>query len=279
MSKYRKELEKLTDERRYSFRGILTYTGYKDTGRYSYNHGTLYSPTFMLKNVEYWNKENNSWVFVADHLWMNYTKQFKYYFPLLKGDFIYFNGRITKYSYKDGINVRVSMPTKVKVEREGNLIEKTCTDVIEDWVLVNIIDKENREYYEARDKIDSLFRMKHYFFVVNNIGEVEVFLNIGGQWLSKRQYKNKYQNREDVIAIYKKNPKPKSKIIVYGQDQDNVFERTPNPDGSLEVSPSEIQKLYNKHKKSCWYDYNDYYYEDDEEYEDEYRDLYVEVEK
>lgn len=258
MSKYRTELEELTDERRYSFRGIFTYTGYKNTGRFSDKYGILYSPTFMLKNVEYWNEENNTWEFVAEHLWLNYTKQFKYYFPLLKNDIIYFNGRIKKYSYKDGINVRINIPTKVKVERNGDIIDKTCTEVLEDWELVEIIDNENREYYTARDTIDSLYYLKNYFFVRNNIGDVEVLLNLDNKWISKYEYKNTYQDREDIVELYKRNPKPKSKIVIYEQGKDNPFGREPNSDGSLEVTHSEIQKLYNKYQTE-YEEYEDFY--------------------
>lgn len=249
MSKYRTELDELTDERRYSFRGELKYTGYKDSGGYSYLYETKYSPTFMLINIEYWDEENHIWQFVADHLWMNYTKQFKYYFPLLKNDMIYFDGRITKYSYKDGINVRISIPTKVKVERNGNIIEKTCTEVLEDWELVNIIDEENKEYYEARDKIDNLYYLNNYVFAIPNIGGIEVFLNIDDKWMSKTQYKNKYQAREDIIELYKRNPNPATKIILHEQGKNNPFGREPNSDGSLEVTLTEIKKLYKKYKK------------------------------
>lgn len=260
MSKYRTELDELTDERRYSFRGIFTYTGYKNTGRFSDKYGILYSPTFMLKNVEYWNEENNTWEFVAEHLWLNYTKQFKYYFPLLKDDIIYFNGRIKKYSYKDGINVRINIPTKVKVERNGDIIDKTGTEVLEDWELVEVIDNENREYYAARDTIDSLYYLKNYFFVRNNIGDVEVLLNLDNKWISKYEYKNTYQDREDIIELHKRNPNPKSKIVIYEQGKDNPFGREPNSDGSIEVTPSEIQKVYNKYQTEyeeyedfdCW---------------------------
>lgn len=186
-----------------------------------------------------------------------YTKQFKYYFPLLKNDIAYFNGRITKYRYKDGINVRINIPTKGKVERDGKTINKTCTEVLEDWELVEIIDKENREYYEARDKIDNLFHMNNYFFVSNTIGEVEVLLNIDNKWISKSEYKNKYQSRGDILELYKRNSNLVSKIVVYGQGTDNPFGRKPNADESLEVIASEIQKLYNKFEKEyhdyeCW---------------------------
>lgn len=257
MSKYRTELDELTDERRYSFRGIFTYTGYKNTGRFSDKYGILYSPTFMLKNVEYLNEENNTWEFVAEHLWLNYTKQFKYYYPLLKDDIVYFNGRIKKYNYKDGINVRINIPTKVRVERNWNIIDKTCTEVLEDWELVEVIDNENREYYTARDTIDSLYYLKNYFFVRNNIGDVEVLLNLDNKWISKYEYKNTYQDREDIVELYKRNPKPKSKIVVYEQGKDNPFDRKPNSDGSIEVTPSEIQKLYNKYQTE-YEDYEDY---------------------
>lgn len=101
MSEYRKKLEQLTEERRYSFRGVLTYTGYKDSSKYRYTK-SYYVPTFMLQNVEYWDEENNAWEFVADHLWMNYTKQFKYYYPLLKDDIKDKNNIFHKKPKKDG---------------------------------------------------------------------------------------------------------------------------------------------------------------------------------
>ena len=204
MSKYRKKLEKLTDKDRHSFCGDFKYTGYKLDYISSFGN-LIYKPTFMLKNVKVLNKETNDWEIVADHLWINYTKNFKYFFPIQEGDVVYFDGRIKEYSSKNGVNVKIERPTKVKVLRDSKELEKDEDNVLEDKAMVEIFDKENAEYYEARDTIQNALNIPHYHFASENYSNIESYLKVGEEeWLSQEDFKKKYVEREDVVELYRK---------------------------------------------------------------------------
>lgn len=101
--------------------------------------------------------------------------------------------------------------------------------------------KNNKDYYHARDKIDGLYYIENYYYIVNNIGPVEVLVKLDGKWLSKDQYKNKYQTREEVVSLFERNQDPPIQITVYNQDENNVFHKKPKKDGSVIVSHEELK--------------------------------------
>lgn len=56
---------------------------------------------------------------IADHLWMNLTKQFLTYGWLEKGDVLQFDGRITDDQSKQEKIYDIEQPTKVSIVRNG----------------------------------------------------------------------------------------------------------------------------------------------------------------
>lgn len=248
MSKYRKKLEELTDARRYSFRGVFKYTGYKMDYINSYGN-EIYKPTFMLKNLEVYNEETDKWEYSSDHLWMNYTKNFKYFYPLKEGDIVYFNGRITGYRSRNGYNIKIERPTKVKVVRGEEELKKDEDNVLEDKEMVKIFDEENKEYYEARDNILDALKIPHYYFAMSIYDDIESYLKVGDEWLSQTDYRKNYIEREDVVELYNKVKPLVCKIDYYDSDKKQ----------RVKVSKKEIESAYGSYRDEMDI-YDDYRY-------------------
>lgn len=250
MSEYRKKLAKLTSKERFRFFGTFKYSGYKD----SYNpkaFGPSYVPTFMLKDVKYYNEEKDSWDYVADHLWMNYTKSFKYFFPLREGDKIYFNGRITPYTSKKGENVRIERPTQIKVFRGEEELQKDEKNILKDYEMVQIFDEENKDYYTARDEILAAFWIPYYYFARNNYPQIDSYILADDSWISQTDYKRKYVDREDIVDFYQRLTKPiEVKLEYYDKEKKK----------RVKVEKEEIIEAAEADRKSrFWWDDDEWY--------------------
>lgn len=249
MSKYRSKLESLTSKERHSFCGEHTYSGYKFSYM-SMGGNMIYKPTFMLKNLKVYNEETDSWEIVADHLWMNYTKNFKYFFPLEKGDIVYFNGRVTDYHSKDGYNVKIERPSKVKVVRNGKELEKNADNILEDKEMVELFDKENAEYYKARDTIQAALRIPHYYFATANYADIESYIKVGDEWLSQSEYKEKYIEREQIIELFNEIVPIKTKMDYFDYDKNK----------RVKITEDKLEKEYSEFQRSMGWDDDEYYW-------------------
>lgn len=249
MSKYRKGLEALTSKERHSFCGEYTYSGYKFSYM-SMGGNMIYKPTFMLKNLKVYNEDTDSWEVVSDHLWMNYTKNFKYFFPLEKGDIVYFNGRITDYHSRDGYNVKIERPSKVKVIRNGQELEKNADNILEDKDMVELFDEENAEYYKARDTIQAALRIPHYHFATSNYADIESYIKVDGEWLSQTEYKEKYIEREQVIELFNKIGSIKTKMDYFDYDKNK----------RVKITEDKLEKEYSEFRKFMGYDDDEYWW-------------------
>lgn len=107
----RKDLTKYT-ETRGTFTGVFVREGSKNGYKGP-------EPTILLKDIK--NKEG---VLLTDHLWFNYTKQFKALGKLNEGDLIQFNARCKEYEkgykgYRNDVykpietDYKLSHPTKI----------------------------------------------------------------------------------------------------------------------------------------------------------------------
>ena len=207
MSNFREKLYKLDNKERFTFSGIFKETGYKVSYRNYFKD--FEEPTFMLEDVKVLNPETEKWEYVCDHLWLNYSKLFKYFYPIEKGDIVTFNGRVALYDYKDGTNVKIKMPSKVRItDSKGVDKEKTKEPVIDDEELIKEIKEENKDYYNARDYFDSLFFNPYYHYSLEKYGGVKLELNINGKWFEKRAFKEKYKKREQILDLYNFSPRP-----------------------------------------------------------------------
>ena len=249
MSEYREKLKSLTDKDRHSFCGEYTYSGYKFS--YISRAGNMiYKPTFMLKNVKVYNKETDSWELVSDHLWMNYTKNFKYFFPLEKGDIIYFNGRITDYHSSDGYNVKIERPSKVKVIRNGNELEKNADNILEDKELVKLFEEENADYYKARDTIQAALRIPHYRFAASNYPDIESYIKVYNGWLSQSEYRDKYIEREQVVELFNRINPIETKMDYFNYEENK----------RVEITDEKLEKEYSEFRRSMGWDDDEYYW-------------------
>lgn len=208
MSNFREKLYKLDNKERFTFSGTFKETGYKVSYRNYFKD--FEEPTFMLEDVKVLNPNTNKWEYVCDHLWLNYSKLFKYFYPIKKGDIVTFNGRVALYDYKDGTNVKVKMPSKVRVtDSKGVDKEKTKEPVIDDEELIKKIKEENKEYYNARDYFDNLFFNPYYTYCMYRYGGVRIELNVEGKWFQKEFFKKKFKKREQIVELYNSDSRPK----------------------------------------------------------------------
>lgn len=254
MSDYREKLANLKTDKRHRFRGVYKYSGYKNSG-WSGANGPIYLPTFMIVNVEVLDKEKDEWIPVTDHLWMNYSTYFKRYYPMEQGDVIFFDGRITEYRYRGGVNVRIERPTKVIVERSGEKLEEHKDDILEDFVLVDKFMKENEKYYKARDFFADLYKIPRFFFSMEHYGGVDVELFLDDSWVKKADFYKENVDREDIMAIYDRNKTSTKKRMLVSDGE-----------GKREITEKEINKAYKKENRYR-YDEEDFF-DDDIDIED-----------
>lgn len=245
MSNFREKLYKLDNKERFTFSGTFKETGYKVSYRNYFKD--FEEPTFMLENVKVLNPETDKWEYVCDHLWLNYSKLFKYFYPIEKGDIVTFNGRVALYDYKDGTNVKIKMPSKVRVtDSKGLEKEKTKEPVIEDEELIKEIKEENKEYYNARDYFDNLFFNPYYTYCMHRYGGVRIELNVEDKWFQKEFFKKKFKKREQIVELYNSSPRPKDVRI-----------RVPKGNRWKEVP---IEKLKEEYDRCMDDDLFDFYY-------------------
>lgn len=112
----RHKLASLGNKKRHRIRGVFERRGLKSGYR-----GEL--PTMLLQDLEA--LVEGGWIEVADHLWMNLSKEFLKYGLFRKGDVIEFDGRVDSYERKPcwkGHDYRIVYPTKVVAFKEGSLL-------------------------------------------------------------------------------------------------------------------------------------------------------------
>lgn len=159
MNDYRKNLKSLDNQKRYTFTGTFVRTGFKHTRNY---RGVEYcQPTLMLKDV----KIKNHGKFLADHLWLNYSKNFLKLGRLTQGNQIQFDGRINiyekKYYMQHQTDYKISRPTKVqRIDNSmGGLIPIDSNNALIGYILL-----DNWCFYqlECRNTMDDQYYIRHY---------------------------------------------------------------------------------------------------------------------
>lgn len=146
----RDALKQIGNKERGTYVGVVSRLGYK-TG---YNgHG---KPTFLIINLTDINGN-----LVADHLWINYTKQFQSLGILATGDEVQFNARVSSYlkgyqgtdstirkKHPIQYDYKLEYPSKVRLltKRKPQSVPET------NWEFLQYILEENKDFYLKRAK-------------------------------------------------------------------------------------------------------------------------------
>ncbi|WP_290033869.1 hypothetical protein [Ligilactobacillus cholophilus] len=152
-NKQRTKLKKIGSDERHTFTGVFERTGFK-------SYKDKYSPTILLKDIKMDNE------LLADHLWINYGKNFLKLGKLEKGDLIQFDGRVSTYHkgyYLEG-NVKdyhIERPTKVKLLSNNHEFIELPT---ENKIIIGMILTENEKFYSKNNRgtVDDYFYMNCY---------------------------------------------------------------------------------------------------------------------
>lgn len=173
---------------------------------------------------------------IADHLWMNLTKQFLTYGWLEKGDVLQFDGRITDDQSKQEKIYDIEQPTKVSIVRNGVelmpdfvLLKKTYADLVKE------IKEHNKEYYAARDFIDATYlTIPHYETTIQHWPKLQVIMMIDEQPYTQEEFKQRYFDRDALIELHNSdkvlkrisyNGEVKSENIISESDINAYFEK------------------------------------------------------
>lgn len=142
----RTELKRIGKTQRHRYSGIFENYGFKYADRQKVHA----KPTMVLKDIKLVTDDQE--ILVADHLWFNVTLGFKRLGILVKGEKLYFDGRVTHYEkgyYLDGISVdyKLERPTKILLP-EPTLEQSSRTYFPdENWKMCQKIYALNRNYY------------------------------------------------------------------------------------------------------------------------------------
>lgn len=198
----REKLKRIGNDKRHTFQGIFQFNGYK-TDRYK-NNLEYENPTFMLANLKI--VQADSIELITDHIWMNLTKQFLKFGWLESEDMVQFDGRITSYTSKKGINYKIERPSKVKIFRKGVEINDSSTlNFFAREEIVEEIKKQNRNYYEARDFFfENYLSVPNYFKLKENWSEIQAVIVIGEERYTSEQFKEGFKDRNSLIDLYNK---------------------------------------------------------------------------
>lgn len=155
---FREKLEKLGNEKRFTFEGVFKRMGFKHT--YT-KEKPIYLPTLVLAHVKCDGEE------MTDHLWINYTKGFGKLGELKEGDVIQFDGRISSYTkgyYADPkkVDYDVERPTKVKLLNRDVVPNSLPDPLDEKNALIGYVMKVNKDFYKANNRPYDTWYVQEY---------------------------------------------------------------------------------------------------------------------
>lgn len=198
----REKLKKIGNDKRHTFQGMFEFNGFK-TDRYKKNI-EYENPTFMLADLKIVQADNIE--LITDHIWMNLTRQFLKFGWLESGDIVQFDGRITSYTSKKGIDYKIERPSKVKIFRKGveidgnSILNFSARDEI-----IEEIKKQNRNYYEARDFFfENYLSVPRYFKLKEKWPEIQAIIVIGEERYTGEKFKQIFKDRDSLIDLYNK---------------------------------------------------------------------------
>lgn len=204
MSEYRLELSKLEGEI-HDFNGEYEFSGCREDG-------IDYIATLMLKDIHVTNKD-----FVADHLWLDFNKELSKYYPLEKGDRLFFSGEVVMYKTSSSYNANIENISNVTVIRKGKIVS-THKELKQKEMIEDIVE-ENKDFYKAKNYFLDALEYAEYMI------PMPVFMEIDDVLITREEFKKFLEKREDFIQLYQdvKNNKKKFRIVFKEKINKNVF--------------------------------------------------------
>lgn len=201
MKEYREKLKDLGRNVRYHFRGDFARNGLKSKNYLDAYYNKRYDPTMLLTNVEV--EIEGEWEMVAEHLWVNLTKQFLEFGWFNEGDVVEFDARVNDYQTKNGKNYKIERPSQVNVSRNGKLVDKNNTlIVLKPLDIEKAIMKQNEEFYSSREMLHKLFDIENYATLARKWSKLHVCIYLDDiKFDSLKQFKDYVFKPEDLIKL------------------------------------------------------------------------------
>lgn len=253
MSNVRTELGNLGDEKRYSFKGTYNRSGEKNKHYEDAYANKYYDQTLLLNDI--YAMIDGKEYYLTDHLWLNYTKQFKRYGVLQKGDVIMFDGRVSTYSAQYGMNYKIERPSKVKIFRDNQLLEHDDYFFKMSYLeFQEYIHDENADYYDKRDSIQSYYRIPHYYTTIKTWPDIKGNIIVSGKRYSEEEFKKEFKTADDIIKLYE----------LYIEDK--IILSSYYESSGQEILESEIERNYTEKQLINNRERDDDSYFDDDDY-------------
>ncbi|MGM0125705.1 hypothetical protein IGI37_003104 [Enterococcus sp. AZ194] len=194
--------------------------------------------------------------YVADHLWMNLTKQFLKYDWFKKGDLIQFDGKVSEYTTSKKTDVKIERPSKVSVTRLGKNIPLTDRLInLRPLEIEQEITLQIQPFTKARDALLAFFSLNKFQILKKKWHNIQPYAIVDNQLFTRDSFREFYFTRESMIELHNLyiTEKISIKKSVYNGDpiQENLL-----TEKDIESYLSKYKEQHTQHKKSKSQGYN-----------------------